>query len=133
MDYESHIGDYTQNIAFVPFIKRYRLIVAGGHENFRAGTLAHILLLLVERILYGLHILLEHQFIKQRQISGIVPDRIFYKQDSPYSHVQNVVVGIEFILEKLDNGNYHVRAVVPVEYVIYVRSVPLFDERINLF
>ena len=55
MDYESHIGDYTQNIAFVPFIKRYRLIVAGGHENFRAGTLAHILLLLVERILYGLY------------------------------------------------------------------------------
>ena len=118
VEHETHVGNDSEDIVLVLGIILQSLIVAAGHKDFGTGAFAHILLLLVQRILYSLAVLLEHQHIEQRQVGGIVSDRVFDQQNGPDSHIEDIVLGIEAVLEQLDNGNQQVSGIVPPENIV---------------
>ncbi len=61
--HESDVGNDSKNVAFISFIQADRFVIACSHKDFRTGTLAHVLLLFIQRVLYGFHILLKNKLI----------------------------------------------------------------------
>ena len=90
------------------------------------------MLLLVQRIFDGLAVLLEHQHIEQGQVGGIVPYRVFDKKDGTHSHIKDVVLGIEAVLQQLDYGNQQVGGIVPPEDIVDIGFVAVLDVTVYL-
>ena len=127
MEHEAHIRDDSQDIGLVLVVKGNGIVIAACHQDFRSGPLSEHLLLLVQGVAKGVHVLLEHQLVEQRQISRIVADGILYQKNGTHSLFEAVVLRIHLVLDELDDGQDQVGAVVPAEGVIDTRTI-LFEQ-----
>ena len=116
---KANVRDYAKKVVLVGIIKVYGILIIGCHEYLGTGPLTEYLLLLVKGIPYGFRILLQHQFIKERQVHGVVPDGIFHQEDALHARSKNVFRGIEAVFQQFDDGNDKVCGTVPAEYVVY--------------
>ena len=89
------------------------------------------LLLLVERVLDGFAVLLEHQRVEQRQVGGIVAYGVLDQQDGAHPAHEAVEVGVELVLEQLDDGDDEVGGVVPAEDIVYAGGVLLVQQAVD--
>ena len=91
------------------------------------------MLFLIERIPDGDGVLLQHQFVEQRQVSRIIPHTVFYQQDRPYPFFQDIVFGIEPVLYQLDDGDDQVSGVIPVKEIVHIGLILLLNTPVHLF
>ena len=123
MDYESHVGNHPQDVRLVAKEELLRVVVAAGQKYLRAGTLTGHLLALVQGVLDGIHVLLEHQLVEFRQICGIVAHRVFHQKDCLHAALEYVMFGVERVFQQLDDGQEQVGRIVPAEDIVDGRGV----------
>ena len=133
MHYKTDIGDHTDHIPSVLLIEFHRFVIARCHQHFRPRSLAQQLLLLVQRISYRDTILLQYQFVQQRQVCRIVTYTVFDQQNSTHSLIENVVLCIHPILNQLDDRDNQIRGIIPVKQVVDIRLIHLLHASIHLF
>ena len=131
VDDKAHIGDDSYDVGLVAPVEGDGIVVVGRHKDFRSGTLAHNLLLFVQGVAYRLAVLLEDKFVEQRQIGGVVAHRILHQEYGPHPHLQYVLIGVELVLQELDDGDDDVRAVVPAEHIIDAGAVAALDVTVD--
>ena len=68
MQHETNIGDNSQQVVLVFFIKGNGIVVVGCHQDLRAGALTRLLLLLVERVAHSRSVLVQDDAVQRRQI-----------------------------------------------------------------
>ena len=129
---KADVRNHAQEVLLVRIVEIKGILVVGGHKDLRPGPLAEDLLLLVERIQDGGAVLLEHQFVQQGQVCGVITDRIFHQQDALHTASQNVVLGVHAVFQQLDDGNDKVRTAVPAEDVVDGGAVVLLHLPVNL-
>ena len=125
VEHETHVGDNTEDIVFVLLVKRYGVVVVGGHQDLRTRTLSGFLLLLVESVANCGTVLVENDIVERRQIGRVVAHGILDQQYSLYAAAEDIVVGVHLVLEKLDDGDYEVGGVIPAEDTVDIGSIRL--------
>ena len=132
MQHKADIGNHTQEVLLILVIQRHGIVVVGSHQDFGTGTFAENLLVLVEGVAHGIHVLLEHQLVQQRQVGGVISDRIFYQQNALHAALEDVLRGVHAVFQQLDDGNDEVCAAVPVEDMVDVAEVPPLQLPVHL-
>ena len=132
IDDKSHVGDYTQQILFIAVIYIDSIVIVGSQQHFRTRSFTADLLLLVVGIFQKLAILHKQYLIQFWQIGRIESNRVFDKQYSLHTTINNIRFGIEFILHQLDDGDNQIGITVPAEYIIDSRTLLFINLAINL-
>ena len=133
MHHKSHIGDDADDVRPIAVVEFDGFVVTSRHQHFRPGALAEELLLLVERIADGDGVLLENEFVEQRQIGRVVPHGVLDQHDRPYALVEDIVLGVETVLYQFDDGDNQVGGVIPVKEIINLALVLLLEASVHLF
>ena len=123
MHAETYVGNDTEKIRLVLLIHSHRIVEIRRKEDLRTRTFHVLLLLLVQGLLQELGALLEHHSVKLRKVCGIVSYGVLDQKDALHTDLQDVIVGILEILEKLDYGHDKVGISMPAEHVVNGRSV----------
>ena len=129
---EADIRDDAQQIALVAVVQGYGILVVGGHQDFRTGSLSEDHLLLVEGVPDGSYVLLQYHLVQQREVGGIVTHGILHQQDALHAGFQDVGRGVHAVFQQFDDGDDQVRAAVPVEDIVHAGGVPVFQLPVNL-
>ena len=118
MQDETHVGDDTEQVGFVFLVQRDGIVVVSSHQDLGPGALSGDLLLLVQGVLDGLLVLLQHHAVQSGQVGGIIPDGVLHQQDSLHTPSEHVVFGIYPVLQELDDRDDQVRGIVPAEDIV---------------
>ena len=133
MQHKADIGDDADHILAVALVQFNRLVVAGRHEHLRSRALTEQLLLLVEGVADGDAVLVQHQFVEQRQVSRIIAHAVLHQHDGAHPFFEDVVRRVHAVLYQLDDRDDEVGGVVPVKEIVDVALVVLLDTVVYLF
>ena len=131
MQDKSYVRDDAQHVVPVFPVQVYGIFVVRGQEDFRSGALPEFALFLVQRFFQKFGALLQYELVEFRQVCGIIADRVFHQQYGLYTDFQNVVVGVDQILEQFHYRHYQLRIAVPAEYIVHAGTVLLFKSSVD--
>lgn len=132
VQHEPNVGDHAQNVLLVTVVEFHGLLVIGGQRDFRPGTLAQNLLLLVEGILEEFCVLQQDQLVELGQVGRVETYRVLDEQDGLHAAVGDVLLGVHFILDQLDDGHDQVGIAVPAEDVVEPRAILLLQTAVDV-
>ena len=132
VQHEADVGNHAQKVVLVGLVHLDGVVQVGCKEYLGTGPLAEYLLVLVEGVAGGVHVLLEHQFVKQGKIGGVVAHAVFHQQYALYARAQDVVGGVQAVLQQFDYGYYEVRTAAPVEDIVQAGVVFALHLPVNL-
>ena len=133
MQHEPYVGDHAQDVLLVTVVEFHGLLVIGGQQDFRPGTLAQNLLLLVEGVLEEFCVLQQDQLVELGQVGRVETYRVLDEQDGLHAAVGDVLLGVHFILDQLDDGHDQVGIAVPAEDVVEPRAILLLQTAVDVF
>ncbi|MFA6826228.1 MAG: hypothetical protein WC173_07035 [Bacteroidales bacterium] len=127
MQYKTYVGNDSQQVVLVFAVQSHGIFVVGCQKDLGACPFAGLLLLVVKGFLEEFGTLLKHEFVDGRQVGGIIPYRIFHKQDGLYTRMQDVFLCIHGVFQQLDNGQDQVCIPMPAENVVNGRAILMFN------
>ena len=132
VQHEPYVGDHAQDVLLVTVVEFHGLLVIGGQQDFRPGTLAQNLLLLVEGVLEEFGVLQQDQLVELGQVGRVEAYRVLDEQDGLHAAVGDVLLGVHFILDQLDDGHDQVGIAVPAEDVVEPRAILLLQTAVDV-
>ena len=87
VQHEPYVGDHAQDVLLVTVVEFHGLLVIGGQQDFRPGTLAQNLLLLVEGVLEEFCVLQQDQLVELGQVGRVETYRVLDEQDGLHAAV----------------------------------------------
>ncbi len=115
---ERHIADYAQYMLAVVVVEPPGLLVVARQHHLWPSAHAQHGLVGVERLGGEPLRLAQDELIERGQNRGVEAHRVLNEQNHLYAHAHNVVLGIQLVLEQLDDGHQQVDIAQPAEHIV---------------